>query len=249
MFGALVKSYYAQKSNLDVNDIVVVSVMPCLAKKFEAKRPELSNQGKPDVDYVITTRECALMIKEAGINFRELEDNQFDDPMGESTGAADIFGVTGGVIEAALRTAQYWLTGTAENIEFEKLRGFEGVKTAEVVLGSTTLRIGVASGLGNARTLLTKIKAGTEHFDAIEIMACPGGCIDGGGQPIHKRKMSNTILKARAKGLYGVDQAKPLRISALNESVKKLYSEYIGEVGGAKAHELLHTNFFPKIDR
>lgn len=247
MFGALVKSYYAAKENLDVNDIVVVSVMPCIAKKFEAQRPELTNSGKPDVDYVITTRECALMIKEAGINFRELpDDSSFDDPLGESTGAADIFGVTGGVIEAALRTAQYWLTGQNLEIEFAALRGLEGVKTAIVIVGGEPLRIGVASGLANARALLEKVKEGSEHFDAIEIMACPGGCIDGGGQPIHKRKYSNTILKARAAGLYSIDEAKSKRVSAQNEAVKKLYSEYIGEIGGPRAHELLHTNYFPK---
>lgn len=246
MFGALVKSYYAQKKGLDVNDIVVVSVMPCIAKKYEAKRPELSVRGKADVDYVITTRECALMIKEGGVNFRALSDEDFDDPMGESTGAADIFGVTGGVIEAALRTAQYWLTGKTDEIVYKDLRGLTGVKTSEVKIAGTTLRIGVASGLGNARKLLEAIKNKTEHFDAIEIMACPGGCIDGGGQPIHKRKMSNTILKARAKGLYSVDESKEKRISAQNESVKRLYDEYIGEIGGKKAHNLLHTNFFPK---
>lgn len=248
MFGSLVKSYYAKKMGWDPKDIVVVSIMPCLAKKYEANRSELSHDGLRDVDYVLTTRELGKMIKEAGLNFNELEDEDFDSPLGESTGAGVIFGASGGVIEAALRQVQYDLTGEIKTMEFNELRGLEGIKTCEVEIAGKKLRIACASGLGNARYLLESVKSGKEHFDAIEIMACPGGCISGGGQPLHKRKLSNTIVKARRDGLHREDRNKEARISSLNKDVMKLYEEYIGEVGGSRAHELLHTQFFSKED-
>jgi NADH-quinone oxidoreductase subunit G len=245
MFGALTKSYFASKEGIDPKNIVVVSLMPCLAKKYEADRPELNVDGLKDVDYVLTTREIARMIKESGINFDVLPSEPFDNPLGESSGAADIFGASGGVIEAALRTVVYWSEGKLEPVSFKELHGMNGVKTTEVKVLGTTLRIGVASGLGNARSLLEKIQNNEEHFDAIEIMACPGGCINGGGQPIHKRKMSNEILNKRIDGLNFEDRNKHLRISAKNESVLKLYREYLGEIGGEKSHHLLHTHYFP----
>ncbi len=248
MFGSLVKSYYAEKVGWDPKDIVVVSIMPCLAKKYEANRKELAHDGLKDVDYVLTTRELGKMIKEAGLNFNDLPDDEFDSPLGESTGAGVIFGASGGVIEAALRQVKYDLDGEKTQLEFNELRGLEGVKVCEVEVKNTKLRIACASGLGNARKVLEAVKLGKEHFDAIEIMACPGGCISGGGQPIHKRKLSNTIIKARRDGLYKEDRSKELRISSLNKDVQKLYKEYIGEIGGKRAHELLHTVFFSKED-
>lgn len=246
MFGAVVKSYYSKKMDWKPEDTVVVSVMPCLAKKYEANRGELSNGQVSDVDYVITTRELGRMIKEAGINFTDLPEEEFDNPLGESTGAAIIFGASGGVIEAALREVQYELEGKTTDLEFKALHGLDSVKVAEIDIAGNHLRIGCASGLGNARKILEKVKSGEEHFDAIEIMACPGGCINGGGQPLHKRKMSKTILKARYDALHAEDQRMKKRISGLNENVKLVYKEFIGDVGGKKAHQLLHTEFFPK---
>lgn len=246
MFGALVKSYYSEKMGWKPEDTVVVSIMPCLAKKYEASRGELSNGKESDVDYVLTTRELGRMIKEAGINFNDLSEEEFDNPLGESTGAAVIFGASGGVIEAALREVQYQLEGKTKDLEFTALQGLDSVKVAELDIAGQHLRIGCASGLGNARKILEKVKSGEEHFDAIEIMACPGGCINGGGQPLHKRKMSKTILKARYDALHREDQRMEKRISGLNENVKKVYKEYLGAIGGKKAHELLHTEFYPK---
>jgi NADH-quinone oxidoreductase subunit G len=245
MFGAITKSYFASKMGIDPKNIVVVSVMPCLAKKYEADRPELNVDGLKDVDYVLTTREIARMIKESGINFDLLPNEPFDNPLGESSGAADIFGSTGGVIEAALRTVIYWTEGKLEPVSYKELHGMTGVKTTEVNILGKNLKIGVASGLGNARKLLEKIQNNEEHFDAIEIMACPGGCINGGGQPIHKRKMSDVILNRRMEGLTSEDRNKHIRISAKNESVLKLYHEFLGEIGGEKSHHLLHTRYFP----
>lgn len=242
MFGAITKTYLAQKMGIDPKDIVVVSVMPCLAKKYEAARPELSNDGLQDVDVVITTRELAKMLKEAGIDFNSLEDGDFDHPLGESTGASVIFGTTGGVIEAALRTAYEWLTNeTLESVEFHGLRGMDGVKEATVKINDLDVNIAVAHGLGNARKILEAIRDGKANYHAIEIMACPGGCINGGGQPYNHGDID--IVKKRMEGLYSEDRSKTLRKSHENPAIKKLYEEFLGEPYGEKAHHLLHTSY------
>ena len=217
--------------------------MPCIAKKYEAARPELG-QGEvtPDVDIVITTRELARMIREASINFINLEEEEFDKPLGESTGASVIFGSTGGVLEAALRTAYEWITGeTLEKVEFEALRGMAGIKEAVIPIAGHDYRVAVTHGLGNARHILEKIQAGEAHYDVIEIMACPGGCIGGGGQPYHHGNVE--LLKARAKAIYQEDRSKPLRKSHENPAVIALYKDFLGEPYGEKAHELLHTSY------
>ncbi|MBN1624240.1 MAG: iron hydrogenase small subunit [Clostridia bacterium] len=242
MFGAIVKTYYAEKFKIDPHKIVVVSVMPCLAKKYEAARPELSGKGMQNVDYVISTREAAKMIKEAGINFINLPDEGFDNPLGESTGASVIFGTTGGVIEAALRTAADWLTGESlEKIDYHQLRGLEGIREGTVNIGGTDFKIGIAHGLGNARKLLEDIRAGKTEYHAIEIMACPGGCIGGGGQPYHQG--DSDIIKKRAEAIYREDKGKAKRKSHENVNVIELYKEFLGEFYGEKAHELLHTKY------
>lgn len=242
MFGAVAKTYLAEKLDVKPEDMIVVSVMPCVAKKYESARPELGHGGTKDVDIVITTRELAQMIKEAGINFNELEDQDFDNPLGESTGASVIFGTTGGVIEAALRTAYEWLTKeTLENVEFEALRGLDGTKEATVNINGQDIKIAVTHGLGNARALLEKIRAGEAEYHAIEIMACPGGCIGGGGQPYHHGDLS--ILSRRIEGIYSEDRAKTIRKSHENPMIKQLYADFLGEPYGHKAHELLHTTY------
>jgi NADH-quinone oxidoreductase subunit G len=242
MFGAVAKTYLAQKLGVAPENIVVVSVMPCLAKKYEAARPELSNEGNQDVDIVITTRELAKMLKEAGIDFNSLEDSDFDNPLGESTGASVIFGATGGVLEAALRTAYEWLTEeTLENVEFHALRGLDGVKEATVRINDMDVNVAVAHGLGNARKILEDIRDGKANYHAIEIMACPGGCINGGGQPYNHGDVE--IIKKRTAGLYSEDRGKTRRKSHENEAVLKLYEEFLGEPYGEKAHELLHTHY------
>jgi NADH-quinone oxidoreductase subunit G len=242
MFGAIAKTYLADKLKIDPKNMVVVSVMPCLAKKYEAARPELSNEGIQDVDISISTRELAKMLKEAGIDFESLENSDFDHPLGESTGAAVIFGTTGGVIEAALRTAYEWLTEEKlETVEFEALRGMEGIKTATIKIKDINVRIAVAHGLGNARKLLEDIRSGKETYHAIEIMACPGGCIGGAGQPYIHGHIEK--LKKRMGAIYSEDRGKKLRKSHENPSVIKLYSEFLGEPYGEKAHKLLHTHY------
>jgi NADH-quinone oxidoreductase subunit G/NADP-reducing hydrogenase subunit HndD len=242
MFGTIVKTYYAEKNNLDPDNIVVVSVMPCIAKKAEAKRPELTKDEHNNVDIVITTRELGLMIKEAGINFTSLPDSEYDMPLGETTGASVIFGTTGGVIEAAIRTAYEWLTGKElEEVEFEQLRGADGLRKATVEVGEKILKIGIASGLGNARKLLEEIRDGKAQYDAIEIMACPGGCIAGGGQPYHHGNYE--VVKKRQEALYKEDRNKKLRKSHENPEVMKLYEKYLGEPFGEVPHRLLHTHF------
>lgn len=242
MFGAVAKSYLCEKMGVEPKDLVVVSVMPCIAKKFEAARPELESEGISDVDVVITTRELASMIKEAGINFLELEEEDFDDPLGESTGAGAIFGATGGVIEATVRTAYEKITGEElGNLEFTDLRGLTGIKETQVEIDGKTIRIAVANGLGNTRRLLEKVKNGEEEFHAIEVMACPGGCIGGGGQPYHHGDLS--ILRRRAEGIYSIDKNKKKRKSHENEKVQKLYDEFFGGVASPLAHELLHTSY------
>ena len=246
MVGAIVKSYYAEKAGIDPKKIRVVSVMPCTAKKFEARRPELGHDGMADVDAVLTTRELARMIKEAGIDFANLPDGDFDSLMGESTGAGVIFGATGGVMEAALRTAYETITGEKlADVEFKAVRGVEGIKEAEIDIGGNKVLVAVASGTGNATKLLERVKAGEKQYAFIEIMACPGGCVNGGGQPIvsAQKKMTCDIRVERAKALYGEDRAKALRKSHENEEIKQLYNEYLTKPGSHKAHELLHTHY------
>ena len=247
MFGAIIKSYYAEKQGINPEDIYVVSIMPCTAKKFEAQRDELSVNGLQDVDAVLTTRELAAMIREAGIQYAKLPDEVFDTPFGDAaTGAAVIFGVTGGVMEAALRTVAEILSGKSlEKVEFEAVRGFEGVKFANVPAGDITVRAAIAHGLANAKKLLDSIKAGEVEVDFIEIMACPNGCITGGGQPIvsNKERMEKDIAAIRAKAIYDEDRSLPIRKSHENPYVQELYKEFLGEPCGHKSHELLHTHY------
>ena len=241
MLGALTKTYYAQKAGIDPKDMVVVSVMPCTAKKFECNRPEMSDSGYKDVDYVLTTRELAKMIKQAGIDFANLEDGSYDDPLGEYTGAGTIFGATGGVMEAALRTVYEVVTGkTLDNVEFSAVRGLQGIKEATIpVEGIGDVKVAVAHGLGNARKLLQSIKAGAQyHF--IEIMACPGGCVSGGGQPI---PVNNEIRRLRAEALYQEDRDLGLRKSHVNPSITRIYEEFLVAPLGEKSHHLLHTKY------
>jgi len=249
MMGAVLKSYYAEKNGIDPAKIFVVSVMPCTAKKFEASRPELSGTGYPDVDVVLTTRELARMIKEAGIDFANLPDDNFDLPLGESTGAAVIFGATGGVMEAALRTVYEIVTGkTLENIEFTQVRGIEGVKEASIPMGDLTVNIAVAHGTGNASELLERVKKGEKQYHFIEVMGCPGGCVTGGGQPIvsAQERMDVDPRVVRAKAIYEEDRGLPLRKSHENPSVQKIYEEYFEKPNSHKAHKLLHTHYFAR---
>ena len=249
MFGATMKTYYAQKMGIDPKDMVVVGVMPCTAKKFETKRPNQAASGYPDVDIAITTRELARMIESAGIFFKHLPDEEFDNPFGESTGAATIFGTTGGVMEAALRTAVETLTGKElENVDFKEVRGMKEVKEAEYDVDGTKIKVAVASGTKNAKVILDKIKDGTADYQFIEIMGCPGGCINGGGQPIQHAVVRNFVdLKARrAQALYDADAKKTKRKSHENETIKQMYAEFLGEPGSHKAHEILHTSYIPR---
>jgi NADP-reducing hydrogenase subunit HndD len=248
MFGAIAKTYLAEKLGVKRENLVVVSVMPCLAKKYEAEREEFRVDGNPDVDFSISTRELAHLIKQTIGDIKDLPDEDFDKLMGESTGAGVIFGNTGGVIEAACRTAYEIYTGkTLEKVEFHQLRGFESVRSAVVDFDGLKLNIGIAHGLGNARKLLECIRNGECEFHAIEIMACPGGCIGGGGQPLHH---GNTeILKARAAAIYKEDEGKALRKSHENPEIIKLYEEFLGKPSSEKAHHLLHTKYFDKKKR
>lgn len=253
MFGAILKSFYAEKMNIDPKDMFVVSIMPCTAKKFEKEREQLVTNGLRDVDAVLTTRELAKLIKRSGINFAKLPDEEFDnDLVGDYTGAGVIFGVTGGVMEAALRTAYFSLTGKEhEAIKFEAVRGFEGIKEAELELNGMKIRIAVAHGMKNAQILLNDIRAGKSQYHFIEIMGCPGGCIAGGGQPYVKPQFlpneDNDILdtykQKRASALYSEDERQSLRQSHNNPQIKALYEQYLGEPNSHKAHELLHTTY------
>lgn len=246
MFGAVLKSYYAEKMGIDPAKIFVVSIMPCTAKKFEVQRPEMTSSGSQDVDVVLTTRELARMIKEAGIDFTELPDRHFDDPMGEASGAAVIFGATGGVMEAALRYLVELLEGKPlEKVEFEAVRGVDGVKEAVVEAAGMKIRAAVVHGTGNARKLLDRMKNGEAQYHFVEVMACPGGCVTGGGQPIQPSQVRSWIdLRAeRAKAIYEEDESLPIRKSQDNPAVKRMYEEYFGHPGSHKAHELLHTHY------
>ena len=249
MTGAVIKSYFAEKMGIDPKSIYVVSVMPCTAKKYEAKRPELSENGLPDVDAVLTVRELARMLKQAGIDYARLPDEDFDTMLGESTGASVIFGATGGVMEAALRTVYEIVTGnTLDSVDFTAVRGIDGVKEAEIDLNGIKVNVAVAHSTGNAKKLLESVKKGEKKYHFIEVMGCPGGCVTGGGQPIvcSKDLMYLNVKELRAKALYDEDAGKAKRKSHENDEVKKLYDEYLGEIGGHKAHELLHTTYAAK---
>ncbi|WP_352424808.1 NADH-dependent [FeFe] hydrogenase, group A6 [Aminomonas paucivorans] len=248
MFGAIAKSYFAQKLGIPREKMVVVSIMPCLAKKYECSRPEFAENGNPDVDISISTRELAHLIKRANIDFLTLPDEDFDKPLGESTGAAVIFGTTGGVIEAAVRSAVEWATKQPlDSVDFTALRGFQGCREAKLPVGDLTLHIGIAHGLGNARRLLEAVRKGeVEPFHAIEIMACPGGCVGGGGQPYHHGNLE--IVKKRAEALYREDEGKPIRKSHENPDIVRLYEEFLGKPLGEVSHHLLHTHYFKRSE-
>lgn len=244
MFGALAKTFYAEKAGIDPRDIFVVSIMPCTAKKFEARRPEMNASGFTDVDVVLTTRELGRMLHQAGIEWDKLEDENYDDPMGISTGAGEIFGASGGVMEAALRTA-YELVAKEElkDINFTAVRGLQGVKEAAVNMGGTVVKVAVTNGLANARKILDQVSAGEADYAFIEVMCCPGGCIGGGGQPIP----TNTEIRLkRIQGVYIADEQMKLRKSHQNPAVEVLYKEFLGEPLGPKSHELLHTHYSPR---
>lgn len=224
----------------------VVSVMPCIAKKFEKTREEMKNNELDNVDAVITTRELAKMIKQANIDFKTLDESEFDSPMGEATGAGAIFGTTGGVMEAALRTAYETITGKElEKLEFEEVRGKEGIKKATVEIGEAKIKVAVANGLANAREILEEIKSGKADYQFVEIMACPGGCVMGGGQPIVSSKIRSNmdVRAARAEALYTIDEKSVIRKSHENPVIQKLYEQYLEKPGSHKAHELLHTTY------
>ena len=246
MFGAILKSYYAEKEGIDPEKIYVVSIMPCIAKKFERQREELKNNGYYNVDAVLTTRELARMIQQYHIDFTDLEESTFDSPMGEATGAAAIFGTTGGVMEAALRTAYETITKEElKNVDFEEVRGEKGIKKATIDIQGNKIKVVVAHGLGNAQKILEEIKAGKADYQFVEIMACPGGCVMGGGQPIKDAKTRATVdVRAlRAGALYSIDEKSKIRKSHENPILKQIYQDYLGKPGSHKAHELLHTHY------
>jgi len=247
MEGAIIKSYYAEKAGIDPKNIVVVAVMPCTSKKFEAQRPEMEVDGMRSVDISITTRELARMIREARIEFAKLPDEEcFDELVAESTGAAPIFGATGGVMEAALRTAADVLENrSVENVEYQMVRGLEGIKEATFTLGGKELKVAIAHSTGAAKELIQRIKAGDASYAFVEVMACPGGCVNGGGQPIVEayKRLDVDPRAARAAGLYAEDEAKTIRKSHENPDIQKLYKEFLGEPNSHKAHELLHTTY------
>ena len=250
MGGAVIKTYWAEKEGIDAKDIVSVSVMPCTAKKFEIGREDQSAAGVPDVDIAITTRELARMIERSGLNFNTLPDEEFDNPLGEDTGAAVIFGATGGVMEAALRTANDWISGKDNtDIDYTAVRGTNGLKQATVKLGDMEVKVAVASGGAAAKVVMDRMKAGNpDGWTFVEIMGCPGGCVNGGGQPIQPQSVRDTVdLKAvRAKALYDADAASTLRKSHESPVVKALYSEWYDGFGGHKAHHDLHTSYVPR---
>lgn len=246
MFGGIVKTWYAQKEGIDPKEIVSVSVMPCTAKKFECERDDQAAAGLPDVDISITTRELARMLRSAGIDFVNLPDEEFDSPLGIGSGAGHIFGATGGVMEAALRTATEWITGTPGGpLEFTEVRGTSGIKEASYKVGDLTVNVAVASGLVNAKKVMDAVKSGEKNYTFIEIMACPGGCVNGGGQPIQPASVRNfkDLRAIRASALYNEDGAMELRRSHENPAIKTLYAEFLEKPGSHKAHEILHTSY------
>jgi len=245
MFGPISKEYFGKKLGIDRRNMIVVSIMPCLAKKYECQREEFKINGDPDVNFSLSTRELAQLIKQANIDFVALAEEDFDNPMGESTGAGVIFGNTGGVIEAACRTAYELYTGKKlDKVDFMQLRGMENIRHATVDFDGLPINIGIAHGLGNARKLLEDIEAGVSQFHAIEIMACPGGCIGGGGQPFHHG--DSEIIKQRAYALYREDAGKQIRKSHENPFIIELYKEFLGKPLGEKSHSMLHTHYFDK---
>ncbi|MEG2688022.1 MAG: [FeFe] hydrogenase, group A, partial [Clostridia bacterium] len=249
MFGAVCKTYYAEKLGVDPKDIVVVSIMPCTAKKFEKGRANQSAAGVPDIDYALTTRELAKLIKRCGIIFEQLPDEQFDAPFGIGSGAGLLFGATGGVMEAALRTVYEVVVGKeAPSLDFVDVRGTEGIKEAKYNVGGIEVKVAVVSGLGNARKIMVDVKAGKADYQFIEIMSCPGGCVNGGGQPIKTAFVrNNTDIKAtRAKAIYDTDKNMNLRKSHANPAIKQIYDEYFIEPNSHKAHEILHTSYSPR---
>ena len=249
MFGAIAKTYFAEKEGIKQEDMVVVSLMPCIAKKDECNREELLiDNNIKETDYSISVKEFAGMLRRYGIDLVSLPESEFDSPLGESTGAADIFANTGGVMEAVARTASKWLTGEVKNVDFECVRGLSGTREATLKLNDLTLKLCVVSGLGNARKVLEGIKSGELHYDAIEVMACPGGCVNGGGQPLHKDMEQIDVIKARQAGMYNIDKNKQVRISCDNEAIQKLYAEFLGQPNSHKAHELLHTTYKNRKD-
>ena len=249
MFGAVAKSYWAEKLGIKREDMVVVSIMPCLAKKYEAAREEFKVNGNPDVDFSLSTRELAHMIKQYNLDLSEMSEEDFDSPLGESTGAAVIFGATGGVMEAAVRTAyEVFTKKTLESIDFVGLRGFDGIKTATVDFAGTPINVAVVYGLSNARTIMEEVRNGNpRQFHAVEVMACPGGCIGGAGQPYHHG--DSDIIRKRMDAIYREDLGKPIRKSHENPSVMSIYKEFLGEPCGHKSHELLHTHYFDRSNK
>ncbi len=245
MFGTVLKTYYCQKNNIDPNDLFVVSVIPCTAKKFEITREEQNKFEYQDVDVALTTRELAKMIKGAGIIFKDLKDEEFDNPFTTATGAGNIFGATGGVMEAALRTASCVLDGKCKSLDFKEVRGTEGIKEASYKIGGMELNVAVVSGLGNAKKLLQQIRTGERKYHMVEVMACPGGCINGGGQPIQSDSVRNyeNLKELRSKALYDADKANKLRMSHESPVIKMLYDEFFDAPGKARAHNLLHTTY------
>ena len=245
MFGAIAKTYWAQKMGIPREKLVVVSIMPCLAKKYECEREEFSVNGNPDVDYSMSTRELARLLKRANICFKDLPESDFDRPLGESSGAAAIFGATGGVMEAALRTVYEVYTGnTLPRIEFAAVRGLEGIKEATIDLAGFPLKVCVAHTLSNARKLMDRLRKGELDYHVVEVMACPGGCIGGAGQPYHHGNVE--ILKARSRAIYREDEGKPIRKSHENPDIKKLYDKFLGAPLSERSEELLHTHYFDK---
>jgi iron only hydrogenase large subunit-like protein len=254
MLSALVKTYYAEKAGIDPKKIFSVAVMPCVAKKFEANRKEhCMDDGTPYTDAVLTTRELIWMIKCYGINFASLPSGDFDTPLGLASGAGDIFGTTGGVMEATLRAAAELVTGKpADRLEFTEVRAVEGLRETYVAIGEHNIHVGVANGLTNAKLLLDKVIEGKEQFHVIEVMACPGGCIGGGGQPYPPegvKVLDPDLLRRRASALYAIDKGKELRKSYENPAIEELYSSFLGGPGTDKAHELLHTHYHARLPR
>jgi iron-only hydrogenase group A len=257
MTSTLIKTYYAQQKGLDPKDIYVVAIMPCIAKKYEASRPEhFSEEGYPYTDAVLTTRELIWMIKAMGIDFKNLPQNsEFDNPLGESTGAAVIFGTTGGVMEATLRTAYFKLTGKKpKELEYKEVRAVEGLREATIEIDGKTINVAVANGLNNAKTILNKIKSGEKQYHIVELMACPGGCVAGGGQPLPNASeyiypLDNEIIKKRQAALYQIDMEEDVRISLDNKSIKDLYKHFLKKPGSEIAHKLLHTHYSEKYPR
>jgi iron-only hydrogenase group A len=241
MMGALIKSYYAGQQGIDPHKIFSVSIMPCTAKKFEAERPEMANGNLPDVDAVLTTRELARIIKMRGLDLKNMEPEGADTPFGERSSAGKLFGASGGVMEAAIRTAHHLITGKEmEELKVQPVRGLDGIKEATIKVGDLELNVAVASGLGNARRLLDEVKAGMKKVHFIEIMTCPGGCIAGGGQP---RTINLDTIRARLRALYEIDRDAPVRTSHQNKHIQRIYAEYLGEPLSKKSHHLLHTHY------